>query len=298
MKERTWLSIVNLACLCCFHLLCLITLSGCGCRNNLIGSAADTSFFSKSLMSVVVGSISLNLRPPQAAFQNTITEGSPMGVVKNVRICNLPEYQSNNIGDVALESCVHSVWDFLAWGNDAQVNLVSVLQQCIEIGVSISSESFYCACGAYEAPFGECLARVLEQDSNGKGLIRSALGDYFVRRYPGALIEMHVLSRENNAIFCGFGCGPRKLQSFVHVDGLHNSGANLEKSDNREDYREFCNRLIRRFVVTLVVLVISCFVMCSRLIENWLVCLALIVSFGACMLSVVLSSERWTWWWW
>ena len=227
-----------------------------------------------------------------------------MVVVKNVRICNLSEYQSNNVGGVALESCVHSVWDFLAWGNDAQVNLVSVLQQCIEIGVSISSESFYHACGAYEAPFGECLAGVREQDGCGSGLMRSTPGHYSVRRYPRALIEMHVFSRENNAIFCGlWAADSRKLQSFVHVNGLHDGWRQLGKPTIARTMVNFFAivSFAVSFVFILAILPGYFFWfpdVFSRLIESGLFAWGLSCRSPSVWRSSFLSSERWTWWWW
>ena len=228
-----------------------------------------------------------------------------MVVVKNVRICKLPEYQPNSVGIVALKRCAYSVWDLLAWGDDAQVNLLSLLHQYIEIGISIS-ESFYRAVRTYEAPFGECLARVLEQNSSGKGLIRFALGDYFVRRYPRALIEMHVLPRENNASFCGicacFGGVGSHLgfgQAVSHVSSLLAHSPVLKRSNNGENAGKCDNPPIGRRFLTVLVALSFCMFVVTYCPSNRLLAWIAGVCFATAELLFFLNDFRWTWcWWW
>lgn len=237
-----------------------------------------------------------------------------MVVVKHVRICNFPEYQPNSVGIVALKICAYSVWDLLAWGDDAQVNLLSLLHQCIEIGISIS-ESFYRAVRTYEAPFGEGLARVLEQDSSGKGLIRSVLGDYFVRRYPRALIEMHVLSREFNGSRCGIRTFLGGLRVILGNLDLLPHAVVLLPSNPRQRTVENCEQggvehdppVNRRFVTLWCAFGIYIFFgwLGSRLIcAGWNRLGCAVGNFGvgliiAATVLIFLTGFRWTWgWWW
>ena len=264
-------------------------------------------------MSVVVGSISLKGRNPEAAFLNTITEGSPMVVVKNVRICNFSEYQYGSGGIVELTKRVSLTPGSPIWSNGAQLNLLRLLRQCIKIGISVS-ESFYYEARPYEAPFGECLARVLEQDGCGSGLMRSALGDYFVRRYPRALIEMHVFSRENNAILSSVGGLLGFHQTIPHVSSLLTHGTPLQESDNCKDASEESEQdgiesapIERRGALACLSIGI-CALLCwqgSRLIDcgrgyvGWTVCVFGLGIFNAANILLYLSSYRWTWgWWW
>jgi hypothetical protein len=294
-----------LACLCCFHLLCLITLSGCGCRNNLIGSAADTSFFSKSLMSVVVGAVNFNFDgwKAAAAFSNAIAEVSPMVEIKNVLIFNFSEYQYDGGGIVELAERVSLTPGSPIWSNGAQLNLLRLLRQCIKIGVSIS-QSFYYELRTDEALLRECLAGVLEQDGCGSGLMRSTLGHYFVRRYPRALIEMHVFSRENNAIFCGIcaffsgiggNCG--NAQSVSHIAGLDYHGSGLNDGGKSDHETKEANPVIRRFLIAIIA-VIFCGLVACYWVENVWLCVGAIGWFALSMFLLVLSSYRWSWWWW
>ena len=257
-------------------------------------------------MSVVVGAVNFNFDgwKAAAAFSNAIAELSPMVEIKNVLIFNFSEYQYDGGGIVELAERVSLTPGSPIWSNGAQLNLLRLLRQCIKIGVSIS-QSFYYELRTDEALLRECLAGVLEQDGCGSGLMRSALGDYFVRRYPGALIEMHVFSRENNAIFCGIcalscsiGGNSRNAQSAPHVMSLHEHSYKLGYGSSSDYPSEKINPTVRRALTVFAVLAFGWYVGCYRA-DSWRWCLSAIILFGCAQFLLVLSLYRWSWgWWW
>jgi hypothetical protein len=269
----------------------------------------DTSFFSKSLVSVVVGAVNFDFDGWKAnansAFSKAIAERSPMSVTKNVLIDNFSEHQYDGGGIVEIDSVALRL-GLLIWSNDAQFNLLRLLLQCVEIGVSIRGK-FYCEVRPDEALFREGLARVLEQHGGGSWLMRSTPNAYSIRCYPSALIEMHVFFRENNTFFGGScalpGCDRStscKPQPFIHVADLEYIDDQLQHCRASENSGEHENPIGRRFITVLAALLFSGFVLFRDLtrFSIWLTCCAL-VFFAGSMLLLFLTGFSWSWgWWW